>query len=46
MLTIFRQSTEIPVEFKSSVTIAANRPNKADIPIPTDGMIQFKTKSI
>jgi hypothetical protein len=39
VLAIFRQSMEIPVEFKPSMTIAANRSSKADIPIPTDGMI-------
>jgi hypothetical protein len=46
VLAIFCQSMEIPVEFKRSVVIAANRPSKANISIPTDGVIDFKAPGI
>jgi hypothetical protein len=46
VLAILRQSLEIPVEFKPSVAVAANRPSKTDIPALTHGMILFKAISI
>jgi len=46
VLAILRQAKEIPVEFKPSVTIAANCSGKTGIPISTNGVIELKAPSV